>query len=142
MKLDARLQAAADAAGRCALFADIGSDHAKLALYLLETGAAARAVCADIHAAPLARGQQAAARAGLAHRAAFVLSDGLDALPERPDVAAVCGMGGELIADIVARALRRFPGDPPVRFVLQPMTAVSELRRYLWESGFTIADER
>ena len=54
MKLDARLQAAADAAGRCALFADIGSDHAKLALYLLETGAAARAVCADIHAAPLA----------------------------------------------------------------------------------------
>lgn len=142
MKLDARLQAAADAAGRCALFADIGSDHAKLALYLLETGAAARAVCADIHAAPLARGQQAAARAGLAHRAAFVLSDGLDALPERPDVAAVCGMGGELIADIVARALRRFPGGPPVRFVLQPMTAVSELRRYLWESGFTIADER
>lgn len=142
MKLDARLQAAADAAGRCALFADIGSDHAKLALYLLETGAAARAVCADIHAAPLARGQQAAARAGLAHRAAFVLSDGLDALPEWPDVAAVCGMGGELIADIVARALRRFPGDPPVRFVLQPMTAVSELRRYLWESGFTIADER
>lgn len=142
MKLDARLQAAADAAGRCALFADIGSDHAKLALYLLETGAAARVVCADIHAAPLARGQQAAARAGLAHRAAFVLSDGLDALPERPDVAAVCGMGGELIADIVARALRRFPGGPPVRFVLQPMTAVSELRRYLWESGFTIADER
>lgn len=142
MKLDARLQAAADAAGRCALFADIGSDHAKLALYLLETGAAARAVCADIHAAPLARGQQAAARAGLAHRAAFVLSDGLDALPERPDVAAVCGMGGELIADIVARALRRFPGGPPVRFVLQPMTAVSELRRYLWESGFTITDER
>ena len=142
MKLDARLQAAADAAGRCALFADIGSDHAKLALYLLETGAAARAVCADIHAAPLARGQLAAARAGLAHRAAFVLSDGLDALPERPDVAAVCGMGGELIADIVARALRRFPGGPPVRFVLQPMTAVSELRRYLWESGFTIADER
>lgn len=142
MKLDARLQAAADAAGRCALFADIGSDHAKLALYLLETGAAARAVCADIHAAPLARGQQAAARGGLAHRAAFVLSDGLDALPERPDVAAVCGMGGELIADIVARALRRFPGGPPVRFVLQPMTAVSELRRYLWESGFTIADER
>ena len=142
MKLDARLQAVADAAGRCALFADIGSDHAKLALYLLETGAAARAVCADIHAAPLARGQQAAARAGLAHRAAFVLSDGLDALPERPDVAAVCGMGGELIADIVARALRRFPGGPPVRFVLQPMTAVSELRRYLWESGFTIADER
>lgn len=142
MKLDARLQAAADAAGRCALFADIGSDHAKLALYLLETGAAARAVCADIHAAPLARGQQAAARAGLAHRAAFVLSDGLDALPERPDVAAVCGMGGELIADIVARALRRFPGGPPVRFVLQPMTAVSELRRYLWENGFTIADER
>ena len=142
MKLDARLQAAADAAGRCALFADIGSDHAKLALYLLETGAAARAVCADIHAAPLARGQQAAARAGLAHRAAFVLSDGLDALPERPDVAAVCGMGGELIADIVARALRRFSGGPPVRFVLQPMTAGSELRRYLWESGFTIADER
>ena len=108
MKLDARLRAAAEAAGRCALFADIGSDHAKLALHLLETGAAAYAVCADIHVSPLERGRQAAARTGLSERADFILSDGLDALPERPDVAAVCGMGGELIADIVARALRRF----------------------------------
>ena len=70
------------------------------------------------------------------------LSDGLDALPERPDVAAVCGMGGELIADIVARALRRFPGGPPIRFVLQPMTAADALRRFLWDNGFYIAEER
>lgn len=142
MKLDARLRAAAEAAGRCALFADIGSDHAKLALHLLETGAAAYAVCADIHASPLERGRQAAARAGLSERADFILSDGLDALPERPDVAAVCGMGGELIADIVARALRRFPGGPPIRFVLQPMTAADALRRFLWDNGFYIAEER
>ena len=142
MKLDARLRAAAEAAGRCALFADIGSDHAKLALHLLETGAAAYAVCADIHASPLERGRQAAARTGLSERADFILSDGLDALPERPDVAAVCGMGGELIADIVARALRRFPGGPPIRFVLQPMTAADALRRFLWDNGFYIAEER
>ena len=142
MKLDARLRAAAEAAGRCALFADIGSDHAKLALHLLETGAAAYAVCADIHVSPLERGRQAAARTGLSERADFILSDGLDALPERPDVAAVCGMGGELIADIVARALRRFPGGPPIRFVLQPMTAADALRRFLWDNGFYIAEER
>ena len=87
-------------------------------------------------------GRQAAARTGLSERADFILSDGLDALPERPDVAAVCGMGGELIADIVARALRRFPGGPPIRFVLQPMTAADALRRFLWDNGFYIAEER
>lgn len=81
MKLDARLRAAAEAAGRCALFADIGSDHAKLALHLLETGAAAYAVCADIHASPLERGRQAAARTGLSERADFILSDGWTRCP-------------------------------------------------------------
>ena len=60
MKLDARLQAAADAAGRRALFADIGSDHAAGAVPAGDEGAA---VCADPRS-PLARGQQAAARGG------------------------------------------------------------------------------
>lgn len=142
MKLDARLQAAADAAAaaRCLPTSAATTRSWRCTCW---RRAPPRAPSAPTSTQPRSRAGSRLPRArGLAHRAAFVLSDGLDALPERPDVAAVCGMGGELIADIVARALRRFSGGPPVRFVLQPMTAVSELRRYLWESGFTIADER
>ena len=80
------------------------------------------------------------ARAGLAHRAAFVLSDGLDALPERPDVAAVCGMGGELIADILSRW--DYTENPAITYLLQPMTRPVHLRRWLYTHRFTLREER
>lgn len=142
MKLDARLQDAADAAGRCALFADIGSDHAKLALYLLET-APPRAPSAPTSTQP----RSAAAGAGCRARGAGRIG--------RPSSCPTAGRAAR--APGRRRGLRDGRGTDrrhrracaaplsrrsAVRFVLQPMTAVSELRRYLWESGFTIADER
>ena len=54
--------------------------------------------------------------------------------------ALIAGMGGELIADIIEAApwLR----DPHYRLVLQPMTKVPELRRYLARSGFPVLREQ
>ena len=141
--LDPRLAAAAAFVRSGAAVADIGTDHAHLPLYLLETGRARFAVVSDIRPGPLERAKHNAASAGMTDRMRFVLADGLEGLePEREGVTElmICGMGGELIARIVgASAYAKRQG---VRLILGPMSSPEELRRFLAENGFRILDER
>lgn len=122
--------------GPFACLADIGSDHAFIAVRAMQNGDAVLSVASDINEGPLERGRENAAKYGISPR--FVLSDGFDALSEFDfDCACICGMGGELIADI----LRRFGPHPDCRLFLQPMTAQDDLRAFLWENGYTITEE-
>lgn len=123
---------------RC--LADIGSDHAFIAVRAVQNGDASHAVASDLRTGPLERGRANAANAGIgSERIDFCLSDGFDALGSYAfDCACICGMGGELIAEI----LRRYGPHPACRFLLQPMTAQDDLRRFLWENGFAIDEER
>lgn len=136
----ARLRAAADFVRQDAVFADIGTDHAYLPLFLLKEGRIRHAVCADIAKGPLDAARMHAAGAPYLSRMEFVLTDGLDGLFDRglTDIA-ICGMGGELIADILARAPFVREGD--VRLILQPMTRQELLRRSLSEGGFSVLRE-
>lgn len=135
-----RLQTVADTVATYAPFAclaDIGSDHAYLAVYAMKEGLASLAVASDINEGPLSRGRETAARYKVSPE--FVLSDGFDRLKGYTfDAACICGMGGELIADILAR----YGKHPGCRLFLQPMTAQDDLRKYLWENGYTITEER
>lgn len=123
---------------RC--LADIGSDHAFIAVRAVKNGDAAHAVASDLRAGPLERGKANAAAAGLPGGSIdFCLSDGFDRLGGYPfDCACICGMGGELIAEI----LRRYGQQTACRFLLQPMTAQDDLRRFLWENGYAVDEER
>ena len=139
--LDARLGSAAELVRQGAVFADIGTDHAHLPIFLLESGRIERAVCADINEGPLASAQRNIAEHGLSDRVELVLTDGVKGLGGKGITDyAVCGMGGELIADIVTSAehLR----TPDVRLILQPMTRQDALRAALYESGFEILSEK
>jgi len=119
------------------LFADVGSDHAHLACAVKQSGAAKRVIASDINEKPLEKGRDYAEKAGADIE--FALSDGFEAFDGEPvDAAAVCGMGGELIADILARS----KAARKCFLVLQPMTAHDDLRRYLFENGFEITGER
>ncbi|MCH5183445.1 MAG: SAM-dependent methyltransferase [Oscillospiraceae bacterium] len=121
---------------RC--LADIGSDHAFIAVRAVKNGDAAFAVASDLREGPLEHGRANAASAGVGN-IDFRLSDGFDALGDYAfDCACICGMGGELIAEI----LRRYGPHPDCRFLLQPMTAQDDLRRFLWENGYAIREER
>lgn len=133
--LDARLSAAAAFVRPKAVFADVGTDHAYLPLYLLSVGRITRAYVTDIHPGPLARAQANAAACGLLDRIEAVLCDGLTGLSGRglQDIA-ICGMGGEMIVHILEEA--PFVRDPAVRLILQPMTRSAVLRRYLAENGY------
>ena len=138
--LDGRLSSAAELVRQGAVFADIGTDHAYLPIFLLESGRIERAVCADINPGPLASAERNIAEHGLSDRVELVLTDGVKGLGGKGITDyAVCGMGGEMIADIVTSApqLR----EPGVRLILQPMTRQEKLREYLYREGFSILAE-
>ena len=139
-RINGRLLSAAKFVRQGARFADIGTDHAYLPLFLLSESRVSYAVCADVNSGPLASAKNNAKAMGITENIDFVLTDGVAALSDREltDVA-ICGMGGELIADIVDRApfLKAFG----VRLILGPMSKQAHLRRYLSASGFSVIAE-
>ena len=139
--LNARLLCAAELVRQDATFADIGTDHAYLPLFLLDSGRISFAYCSDINEGPLASARRNAEERGMSDKISFILTDGAAALSEKGiSDYAICGMGGELIAKIIEDAphLKR----EGIRLILQPMTKQEHLRRYLASVGFSVLDER
>lgn len=117
-------------------FLDIGTDHGLLPVRLICDGIVAGAAAADINEKPLCSARRTAMRAGV--DMAFFLADGFDGVDYDYNVAAICGMGGHLIVDILSRA----SVQPGTRLIIQPMRDAPLVRAYLWDNGFTIELER
>ena len=135
-----RLLSVAELVRGGAVFADVGTDHAYLPLFLLKNGKIERAICSDINVGPLENARANAEEYGLTDKISFVLTDGAVALSGLgiTDMA-ICGMGGELIADIIEAA--PFIKNERVHLILQPMTKQEHLRTYLLKNGFEITGE-
>jgi len=139
--LPPRLAAVADWVIQGKPVADIGSDHALLAIHLLESGYCPQAVITDINPLPLQRAQNMLASTGLLGRCDLRLGDGLAPLAPS-EVATVCvaGMGGQTMADMIAAAGAKLSSYE--RLLLQPMNVFAPLRLYLSRSGYPICRER
>ncbi len=138
--LNLRLMSAVGFVRQGAVFADIGTDHAYLPLFLLSEGRIERAVLADINEGPLESARRNAEATPYADMVELCLTDGAAALEGKGITDyAICGMGGELIAEIIERAphLR----DESLNLILQPMSRQSVLRKYLASRGFRITAE-
>lgn len=132
------------------LVADIGTDHAYLPIYLCEqrkltpvtakNGETLCAIAADINRGPVERADQHIAEARLTQYIKTLQTDGLTGLDAfDPADIIIFGMGGELIASILAAA--PWAGEAGKRLILQPMTHAEKLREYLLKTGFAIIGE-
>ena len=138
--IGARLLACASLIREGTCLADVGTDHAYLPIYLLEAGRISRAVLSDINEGPLESARRNVADSGFSDRADLFLCDGASALADSGAMDyAICGMGGELIADIIEGAPHLRSGD--IHLILQPMSKKHLLRAYLFEHGFDVLKE-
>lgn len=138
--LSPRLQAVADLVPSGARLVDVGTDHGRLPVWLIQHGVIDWAVCSDLRAAPLSRARALAERWEVSEKISFRLCDGLSAiLPWEAETVTIAGMGGETIADILQAA--RWIGEAGHRYILQPMSGIDGLRRYLSASRLAICRE-
>lgn len=138
---DARLQLVASLVPNGARLADVGSDHAYLPVYLMQHGRIKEALATDVNEGPIRRAEKNIEDAGYAGRIRTRKCDGLCGVEDfAPDTVTICGMGGELVAAILDRS--DYVRQSGAFLILQPMTQVAFLRRYLAKNGFEIIDER
>ena len=117
--------------------ADIGSDHARLPVYLVRSGHCPRAIASDIAGGPLENARQTVRRAGLQDKIELLLSDGFQEFaPDDANCWIMAGMGGTLMARLLdAAPWLRAPG---VVLVAQPMRHADDLRAWLIAHGFRV----
>ena len=141
VELTPRLQMVAELVPEGVRLADVGTDHAYLPTALILAEKIPWAIAADLRPGPLDRARATVREYGLTGKVAFRLCDGLTGIrPEETDAVVIAGMGGETIAAILKAAPWLRERDIPL--ILQPMSSFPDLRGWLQENSFTIAEER
>ncbi len=136
-----RLFAAASFVKTNRKIADVGTDHAYIPIWLVKQGICPFAIAMDINHGPLLRARKNIESFGLQAQIHTRLSDGLAALePGEVDTVVICGMGGILINRILEAGTNLY--NTVNHYILQPMTAIEETRKFLEEHHFLIQDER
>lgn len=121
--------------------ADIGTDHAYLPIYLVQTGQIDFAVASDIGAGPVAIAKANIHDAGLDDRIVVRQADGLAGLTaaDALDTIYIAGMGGQLIESIIDAGMAHLDGTETL--ILGPNRDAEGLRRFLAAHEFGILDE-
>ena len=138
--LDERLLTCAGLVRDGARLADVGTDHAYLPVWLLKNGKISFAVASDIREKPLETGRQIAEKYKT-ENIDFRLGSGLGTIREDDNITdvVIAGMGGEVIADILAQS--ELAKNPELNLILQPMTRSDELIGFLYENGYEIVTQ-
>lgn len=140
MALSLRLKTIAALVPKGARVCDVGTDHARLPIYLISEGIAARVIATDLRPLPLENAKKNVAASGV-KGIDLRLCDGLSAVKKgEADVIIIAGIGGEVISGIISRA-DLLKEQPYPLLILQPTTSPEALRRYLCENGFEIETE-
>ncbi|NLJ57491.1 MAG: SAM-dependent methyltransferase [Tissierellia bacterium] len=135
-----RLETIVSMVEKCNLVADIGTDHGYVAEMLLKKGICKKVIATDLREGPLNRALEHLTKVNLLDRCELRLGSGLTVLNEgEVDAIIIAGMGGDLISGILEESKNIALKS---QLILQPMTAVGNLRKYLIKNGFKIVTEK
>lgn len=139
--LDDRLMCAVSFVRNGKIVADIGTDHAYIPVYLILSGMCEKCIASDINSGPVEKARGNIEKYGISDKIELIQTDGLYGIEKTgAEDIIICGMGGELICDIISEA--EFVFDKNIRLILQPMSKAEKLRKYLSEAGFLIENEK
>jgi len=141
IQLSLRLQTLADFVPDGSSIADVGTDHAYIPIFLVQTDRVKKAIATDVAEGPIRAAQVNVQANHLEDRISVRHADGLAKVtPGEVDTVIIAGMGGHTEAEILKAA-------PAVvnqvsRLILQPMNASYQVRNYLQKAGFHLSAER
>ena len=120
---------------------DVGCDHGKLSLYLVQRGKAEQIIATDINRQPLQKAVDLFATHNLSHTATFLLTDGLQGIENTENIShvVIAGLGGHTMAQVIENA--PFIKENGVQLVLLPAQSGYFIRKYLYENGFEVKKE-
>ena len=140
MNLGSRLQGIANYVLPNKVFADIGTDHAYLPIYLIKNGIVKKAIAGDYNQGPYEAAKKAVLNYNLAGKIEVRLGNGLTVLAEgEADIVAIAGMGGTTIVEILSAKLNL--AQQVQRLILQPMNNAQGVRLWLSQNSFKIVAE-
>ena len=138
MQLTPRLAAIAQRVPQGCRLADVGTDHARLPIWLLRNDRVSSVIASDLRKGPLQQASRNGEKYHISHRLELRLCPGLEGIrPEEVDVITICGMGGETILNILEAA----PWAREKLLLLQPQSNWAHLRRFLQANGYEIQKE-
>ncbi len=120
---------------------DVGTDHALLPIYLVQSGRVKSVIAGDVVEGPYQTAQRNVKMAQLESTVDVRLGSGLSIVERgEVDTVVIAGMGGGTIAEILdeGRDVLACVKD----LLLQPMNAAGRLREALQKHGFVIVDEQ
>lgn len=121
--------------------ADVGCDHARVAIWLVKNGIAPRVIATDLRPGPLSHADANIAYFHCEDKIETRLSDGLINLrPNEAEVILIAGMGGGLTVHILSEGLERILEADEL--ILQPQSERGAVRRFLLSHDFQIIDEK
>lgn len=128
-----RLMAISDMVDFGASIIDVGCDHGYIPIYLAEEGKIKKAIASDVNDGPLRSARKNIEKFGFTDIILTAKSNGLcDIECDEYDTIIIAGMGGILISEILKNSVRG------KTYILQPMTAVENLMKFLSDNGFKV----
>jgi tRNA (adenine22-N1)-methyltransferase len=135
--LSHRLKIILSLLGKCRCLADIGTDHGMLPIFAVTSGKADLAIASDLRSGPLDRCRKNVELYGAAGKIDVRQGNGFENIDTgEADAAAICGMGGMLICEILSDALSRGKIAPGTKLLLSPNTHDEYVRRLLYGGPF------
>lgn len=134
-----RLRAVAELVPQNARVIDVGTDHAMIPVWLVQTNRAEHVWASDLRVGPIQNARRLIEDTDTGDRIQTCLTDGLNGFgPDDGDTVIIAGMGGETMVSILSAAPWT-RGD--VLLILEPQSKQDLLRRWLLENGYAIHHE-
>ena len=139
LKLSKRLETISNMVSLSNVVADIGSDHALLPIALVLSGKVTRAYASEVNEGPYEMSVKNIEKYNLQNYIIPVLSDGISELEADVNCITICGMGGNLIADILNSNKDKLSRVNEI--IIQPNNNEETARIWLVNNGYDIEDE-
>lgn len=119
---------------------DVGTDHAMIPVWLVQTGRCSHVLATDIRSRPLDNAAALIERTGTGGAIRLLQTDGLTGVgSDEGDTVILAGMGGETMIHILAAA--PWTREEGRLLILEPQSKRSDLRRWLICHSYVITSE-